>query len=189
MSLTQVRVWWKRFHSGQVSTKDNPKTGRPRSKRTRPNTQVIEGLIANDNRRSIRGLSTASGLSRGTVWNIVKKDLKMRHRSARLVPHMLTPEQKAFRKRLCEENLTLTRADPAEFLAKIVTTDETWIATFEPKTKRQSSAWILPDQNAPQKARRQRGQRKAMMYAVRAIKEFPLVPAIFRVLPIHRSQL
>ncbi len=27
------------------------------------------------------------------------------------------------------------------------------------------------------------------MYAVRAIKEFPLVPAIFRVLPIHRSRL
>ncbi len=27
------------------------------------------------------------------------------------------------------------------------------------------------------------------LYAVRAIKEFPLIPAIFRVLPIHRSRL
>ncbi len=31
--------------------------------------------------------------------------------------------------------------------------------------------------------------RSIPLYAVRAMKEFPLVPAIFRVLPIHRSQL
>ncbi len=55
------------------------------------------------------------------------------------------------------------RADPGEFPAKIVTTDETWIGTFEPETKRQSSTWIFPDQSAPQKARQQRGQGKMMM--------------------------
>ena len=163
MSQTQVRVWWRCFQAGEEVTRDRPKSGRPRSKRTRPNAQVIQNLVTTDNRRSIRGLSTASGLSRGTVWNIVKKDLHMRRRSACLVPHLLTDEQKAFWKRLCEENLTLMRADPGEFLSKIITTDETWIATFEPETKRQSSAWILPNESVPQKARRQRGQRKTML--------------------------
>ncbi len=80
-----------------------------------------------------------------------------------MVPHMLTEEQKAFRKKLCEDNLALMRVDPGEFLAKVITTDETWIATFEPETKRQSAAWVLPDEGAPHKARRQRGQRKTMM--------------------------
>ncbi len=163
MSKTQVRVWWKRFHSGEEATSDRPKSGRPRSHRNRPNTQVIQNLIGVDNRRSIRGLANASGLSRGTVWNIVKKDLKLRRRCARLVPHLLTAEQKAFRKRLCQENLDLMREDPGQFLASVITTDETWIATFEPETKRQSSAWVLPQAAPPQKAHRQRGQRKTMM--------------------------
>ncbi len=163
MSQTQVRVWWKRFQAWEEATRDRPKSGRPRSKRTCPNTQVIQDLISTDNRRSIRGLSMASGLTRGTVWNIVKIDLRMRRRSTRLVPHLLTDEQKAFRKRLCEENLALMRQNPADFLSKIVTSDETWIATSKPETKRQPSAWILPDENVPQKARRQRRQRKTMM--------------------------
>ncbi len=82
----------------------------------------------------------------------------MRHRSTWFIPHVLTPEQKAFRKCLCDSNLANMRKDPQEFLGKIVTTDETWIATFEPETKRQSAAWVLPDEGPPQKARRQRGQ-------------------------------
>ena len=163
MSQTQVRVWWKRFHSGEETTSDRPKSGRPRSKRTRLNTQVIRGLVGTDNRRSIRGLSNASGLSRGTVWNIVKQDLKLRRRCARMVPHLLTAEQKEFRKKLCEQNLTLMREDPGQFLASVITTDETWIATFEPETKHQSSAWVLPQEGPPQKARRQRAQRKTMI--------------------------
>ncbi len=163
MSQTQVRVWHNRFHSGEESTADRPKSGHPQSVWTKPNTQLIQNLVTANNQRSIRGLSTASGLSHGTVWNIVKKDLHMRWRSAWFVPHLLTQEQKAFRQRLCQENLNLMRAAPAEFLGKIMTTDETWIATFEPETKRQSSAWILPDEGMLQKARRQRGQQKTMM--------------------------
>lgn len=162
MSQTQVRVWSKRFKAGQEMTKDNPKSGRPRSQRTRGNAQVIQNLVSADNRRSICGLATTSGLSRGTVWTIVKKDLRLR-RSARMVPHLLTDEQKDFRRQICETNLALMRQDPAEFLSKVVTTDETWIATFEPETKHQSAAWILPNEGVPQKARRQRGQRKTMM--------------------------
>ena len=163
MSKTQVWVWWNRFHSGEETTSDRPKSRRPHTQRTRPNTQVIQGLIGANNRHSIHGLANASGLSRGTVWNIVKKDMKLRRRCARMVPHILTPEQMAFRKRICEENLTLMRADPGRFLASVITTDETWIATFEPETKRQSSAWVLPQEQPPQKACWQRGQRKTMM--------------------------
>ncbi len=78
MSQTQVRVWWKRFNSGQEETSDRPKSGHPQSQRTRNNAQKIQRLITADNRRSVRGLSATSGLSRGTVWNLLKKDLKLR---------------------------------------------------------------------------------------------------------------
>ncbi len=151
MCITQLRIWYHRFKNGQEETSDNLKSGRPRTRCTRGNTQSILDLVQEDSRRSIRGLANTSGLTRGTVWNIVKKDLRMRRRCARLVPHLLTPEQKAFRKRLCEENLRDMRKDPAEFLSRIVTCDETWIATYEPETKLQSSAWVLPEEGPPPK--------------------------------------
>ncbi len=144
-------------------TSDRPKSRCPHSKRTHPNTQVIQNLVSTDNRRSICGLATASDLPRGTVWNIVKKDLRMRRQSTHLVPHLLTQEHKAFYQRLCEGNLALMRVNPGDFLSKIITPDKIWTATFEPETKRQSSAWILPDESVPQKARHQHGQRKTMM--------------------------
>ena len=31
MGKTQVRMWWKRFDQGETSTKDKPKSGRPKS--------------------------------------------------------------------------------------------------------------------------------------------------------------
>ncbi len=60
------------------------------------------------------------------------------------------------------ENLALIRQNHREMLSKIVTGDETWIATFEPETKRQSSAWVEVGELPPQKAVRQRAQTKTM---------------------------
>ncbi len=125
MSESQARVWWRRFKNGQEETADRPKTGRPHSKRTCPNIARIQQLVQEDGRRSIRGLAGVTGMSRGTVWTIVKKDLKLHRRSARMVPHLLTEEQKAFWKRICEENLALIRENPEENLTHIITCDET----------------------------------------------------------------
>ncbi len=163
MSLTQVRVWHRRFKAGEELTKDRPKTGHPHTQRTRPKIETIRRLVQTDNRRSVRGLSTASGINRGSVWTILKKDLQLRRRSARMIPHLLTQEQKDFHRRLCEGNLVAMRQDPGQFLASIITTDKTWIVTFELETKCQSAAWILPDQDVPQKARHLRSQTKTMM--------------------------
>ncbi len=42
MSKSQVRVWSKRFLSGETSVKDKPKFGRPRSQGTEANKSKIE---------------------------------------------------------------------------------------------------------------------------------------------------
>ena len=96
---------------------------------------------------------------------------------------MLTDEQKAFHKQLCEDNLAPMRINPGEFLAKVITTDETWIATFEPETKRQSAAWILPDEGVPWKACRQRGQRKTMMTVFLTFKALSTLSSCPKVVP------
>lgn len=119
-------------------------------------------MVSADGRHSVRGLSSATGISRGTVWKILEEDLKMKRKCARFVPHLLTEEQKHFRRTICEQNLTLMRQNPAEFLGKVVTGDETWIANYEPETKRQSSCWFLADA-PPKKACRMRGKIQSML--------------------------
>lgn len=155
MSKTQVRVWCRQFSAGQTSVKDNPKSRRPRSQQTEENKAKVEELVHQDGRRSVRNLADQTGLKKDVVWKILSKDLCRKKKSAHFIPHLLTQEQKDFRKNLCEDNLALIRQDHRQdktMLSKIVTGDETWISTFEPETKRQSSAWVEVGDLPPQKA-------------------------------------
>ena len=56
MSKTQVRVW-KRFQAEKMdlSVKDLPKSGRPRSKHTAQNIHAVRVLLDGDNRMGIHG--------------------------------------------------------------------------------------------------------------------------------------
>ena len=42
------------------------------------------------------------------------------------------------------------RQDPQDFLARIVTQDETWAHHFDPETKQSSKEWRRPDESRPQ---------------------------------------
>lgn len=163
MSKTQVCVWWKRFKGGDGSVKNKPKSGQPRSARTAANIQKIQDLVRDDGRRSVRSLSCETGLCRQTVWQILKKDLKLRRLCAKFVPRLLTDEQKRSRVAMASANLEEMRRDPEDFLARIVTGDETWISTFDPETKRQSIQWVEPGAPRTIKPLRARSVRKSMM--------------------------
>ncbi|KAI6649020.1 Transposase [Oopsacas minuta] len=45
----------------------------------------------------------------------------------------------------------------------LITGDETWIYQYDPETKQQSSVWLFPDDNPPQKLRRARSGNKQMV--------------------------
>ena len=162
MSKTQVRVWCRCFSAGETSVKVKPKTGRPRTQRTEENKDKVDQLVHQDGRRSVRNLADQTGIKKDVVWKILSKDLNRKKKSVHFVPHLLTQEQKDFRKKLCEENLALIHQDHREMLSEIVTGDETWISTFEPETKRMSSAWVEVGELPPQKAVRQHAQTKTM---------------------------
>jgi len=53
----------------------------------------------------------------------------------------LTPENKQALLTTSLENLSVYNADPAKFLRKYVTMDETWAHHFDPEIKVQSKAW------------------------------------------------
>ena len=164
MSKSRIRVWHKRFLNGRDSFKDDPHTGRPRSARCQRNIQRVQNALNKDHRMTVRGLAEETNISKTLVHGILKKDLHLSKVAAKLIPKDLTQEQKAFRKRLCEENLAALQVNP-NLMDLVVSGDESWVSVLEMETKQSSSAWIPKGdrQARPAKARRQRSVRKSML--------------------------
>ena len=87
---------------------------------------------------------------------ILHEHLKFRKVSARWVPHSLTEEQKERLVSWCQFMLEKFDNGKSKHVYDIVTGDESWIYQFDPETKRQSSVWIFPDEQPPQKFKRAR---------------------------------
>lgn len=81
---------------------------------------------------------------------------------AKLVPKILTIEQKEARENVCTDTLNAIENDP-NFLERVITCDESWFFTYDPETKRQSMHWKGPTSPRAKKARMSKSKFKAMM--------------------------
>jgi len=72
-------------------------------------------------------------MNRETVRQIVKEDLGMRKISAKMVPRILTHDQKQHRLHISSDLLR-----NAEMFDRVITSDETWYFQYEPEAKQQS---------------------------------------------------
>lgn len=86
----------------------------------------------------------------------------MKKKSAKLVPHQLTPAQHACRVQFCREFLAAYRRDHW-FLDWILTTDEAWFYMYDPLSNIQSKEWMQPGENRPQVVRREQSVCKLMV--------------------------
>ncbi len=153
MCKTQVRLWHKRFLSGEKETVDRKRSGRPRSKVTDKNIQLVSDLLQQEGKLSLRDICSKTGLKMGVVFRIIRKELKLKRRALKFMPTKLTDAQKENRKEVCDDNIKALcgSEDPEDFLRCVITGDETWINTCEQLTKQQSSVWLPP--NAPRPKR------------------------------------
>jgi hypothetical protein len=71
------------------------------------------------------------------------EDLGMQWVSAKLVPRLLTDDQKLQQFSICE-NLLEKANDNKNLLKNVITSDETWIYGYDVETKQQSSHWKTP---------------------------------------------
>ena len=78
------------------------------------------------------------GLPKSIVHEIVTTELQMQKVCAKLVPKILTDEQKENRVSTSHKLLDRVRCDP-DFLEQVITGDETWVFEYDPETNRQSS--------------------------------------------------
>ncbi len=142
--------------------KDAKHTGRPRSKRTAPNIAAVENQLRQEHWQTVRNLAKETDMSKDSVHRILKKDLGCNKVAPKMIMKILTDQQKRTRLNIATDNLARIEADPG-VLARIIATNESWVFTFDPRTKQADMEWLRPNEPCPTKARRSRSQRKTLL--------------------------
>ena len=151
LSRTRVFEWYKMFKEGREVVEDEHRAGRPTTARTDGQVAKVKQVLDADRRSTIALISEETGLSVGTVHTIVTEDLAMRKVCAKMVPKVLSEEQKQSRVEISQEIVDCIKEDE-HFMDNVITGDETWIFQYDPETKRQSAEWHT--QTSPPRARR-----------------------------------
>jgi len=152
-SFSTIKKWAAEFKRGRTSIQDDERSGRPKTATTEENVAKIHNAILSDRRLKIRELAEMSKISADRVHCILHDILGMRKLSARWVPRLLTPDQKRTRLNISQQCLDQFQRNPAEFLRRFITVDETWIHHYTPEMKEQSKQWVGPGETAPKKAK------------------------------------
>ena len=79
------------------------------------------------------------------------EDLGIRRVSAKLVPKLLTIEQKQRRLEIAQDMLDNANSNP-NFLNIVITGDVSWVYGYDPETKMHSSQWKHLTSPRPKKA-------------------------------------
>ncbi len=137
LGKTRVHHWHKLFKLIGVTTPtaDKPHMGRMKSAHVQKNIDLICDLLEDDRRKTVCELVIQSGLSHGTVYCIIHKDLNFSRICAKFIPRLLTPLQMDHCVTLAAENLALLDSGGRIFMERIISGDETWLYCFDPQTK------------------------------------------------------
>lgn len=159
---SSVFEWHKLFREGREEVEDAARSGRPSTSKTEENVARVKNLLDSDRRLTVRMIADQLGIAKTQVHEIVHEKLQMRKLCAKLVPRVLTGEQKDVRKRICQDLLEEVSENP-NFLDNVVTGDETWTFEYDPATKRQSAEWHTRNSPRPKKARMTKSKVKSML--------------------------
>jgi len=152
LSRAQVFQWYARFKTGHTLVDDDEHTGRPRSCTTPAIVAQIQELVRQDRRLTIHDIAEELGIGYGTCQRVLTEELGMHRVAAKFVPRILTADQKQQHINICTELCQLA-SDDETFLSRVITGDESWIYSYDPETKQQSSQWKSPSPR-PKKADR-----------------------------------
>ena len=86
-SLSTVKKWAAEFKRDSTSTKDAPRTGRPKMATSEDIAEKIGQVLLADRRLKLIEIAESSGISKERAHHILHKVLGMRKLSARWVPY------------------------------------------------------------------------------------------------------
>ncbi|XP_039303461.1 histone-lysine N-methyltransferase SETMAR-like [Solenopsis invicta] len=132
-----VKHWMAEYKRDCTSILDEECSGRPKIATTDKMVDLVHQTVMEDRRLTVKDIAEAY----------------MRKLSAHWVPRLLTIDQKRIRMDMSRECLSLYQKNPAEFLRRMVTVDETWVHYHTLETKQQSKQWIAVGEPTPKKAK------------------------------------
>ena len=92
-------------------------------------------IVRGDRRLNIRAISELTNINKESVRQILHDDLSMKKVCAKVVPKILTSEQKEHRVNCCADTLENIQINDPDFFQNVITCDETWIFQYDPETK------------------------------------------------------
>ena len=130
---------------------------------TGENVENVAKLLNDDRRYSCDEIAHELDISHRSVHRNLTERLQMRKIADRWVPHMLSESEKHQHVNIARKLLKRYGEDGDEMLQRIVAIDETWIRSFEPELKRQSSEWHTKNSPKPVKFRQSQNYAKMLM--------------------------
>ena len=112
LSKAQVFRWHKVFREGREDVKDEQRTRCPSVSHTSDIVAKVKAVLDSDRRLSVRLKADRVGLPKSIVHEIITTELQMWKVCAKLVPTVLTDEQKENRVSISHELLDRVRGDP-----------------------------------------------------------------------------
>nr|XP_042901741.1 histone-lysine N-methyltransferase SETMAR-like [Parasteatoda tepidariorum] len=153
VSYDTVKVWFRKFNSGNFNIEDEPRSGRP----IEIDCDQLKQIIDQDRNVSTRTIALELDVCQKTIVNALKR-INLTFKFNRWVPHELTAEDKSKRKAAC---LVLLRDQRKEnILDRIVTCDEKWV--YYNNTRRKGG-WSAPGESAGSVARRTLTNKKVLL--------------------------
>ena len=164
MSRTRAFEWHKRFKEGQEEFEDDPRSGRPSTSRTANNIERVKQMVRVDRQLTVRMIAEELSFNKDTVWGIITENIEMRKVCAKMVPKLLSEDQKERRVTVCEDIIERRKGDP-DLLRRVITGDESWIFEYDTETKQQSRQLKSLASPRPKKARMSKWKVKVMLIA------------------------
>ncbi len=161
-SYSTVKKWAAEFKRGRKSLEDDARQGRPSEAVTPATCRQVEDMVRQNRRIKVREIAHDLDISVGSVETIHHEHLCMTKLAARWVPRLLTDSMKNMRAECCRELLYLYKANPNDFLSRVVTGEEMWLHHWDPETKQASMQWQHVGSPPPKKARTQPSAGKVM---------------------------
>jgi transposase len=98
-----VFKWVQRFRKGREDPKDDARSGRPCTSSGNENINLVRSLVLSERRLTIGMIAEELCLGKSSVYTILTEHLDMKKVCAKIVPKLLTPEQKLQRKECCAD--------------------------------------------------------------------------------------
>jgi hypothetical protein len=102
-ALTRALVftWHKAFLEGREIVENESRSGRPCTSKTDENVTKVRALVRSDQHLTVRMFASELNLNHQTVHDILTEEVGMQKICAKLVPKILTNEQKENRWNVC----------------------------------------------------------------------------------------